>query len=81
MSKIYYCPEHPREEEHRDFYGHGTAHETQLVDENGILTDVVSGDTIDRPDEFFCIHCDAIAIHGVPPSALEQLAEQAEGNP
>ena len=78
MSKIYYCPENPRAEEHRDFYGHGTAHETHHIDENGVLTDVSVGDTLEQPDEFYCTHCDAIAVHGVPPSALEQLAEQAQ---
>lgn len=78
MSKIFYCPENPLAEEHSNFYGHGTAQETHYIDENGILTDVESGDTLDSPNAYYCVHCDAIAVLGTPPSALELLAKEAE---
>lgn len=75
MNDVWYCPKNPGE--HRVFECYVSLSATWLVDEeNELIKERSSG--VDEMSDYDCHHCGAVAHFGIPPSALEQLAEAAD---
>lgn len=75
MNEVWYCPKHPGE--HTLFECYVSLSATWLVNEhNEFLKERSSG--VDEMSDYDCHDCGAPAEYGIPPSALEQLAETAD---
>lgn len=75
MNDVWYCPKHPSE--HKVFSCYVGMNATWLVDEHDEFIKELRSEINDMC-EYECDNCGAGAEFGVPPSALEQLAEAAD---
>lgn len=76
--EIYFCPDHPLE--HLDFVATYSVMQDWLIDCDGGFLETLDScaEVIDGPQTINCASCGNSARFGRPPSALEQIAKQAE---
>jgi len=79
-NKRYYCSENPAE--HKEFIAPAVISQYWFVDENGEYQSTMEdGDLLSEADmevaECSVRDCKGLVIYGIPPSALEQLANAA----